>query len=349
MWIDGEPHAVDAASRSTGCAGSVTCASPRRPTRARRENYLVIASDYEQPFGTFTGALPVAGRAARLGRDGAPRGALVNEILALVALVAALAAAVARDRRRARGGRGARRGGRADRRRRARRGTTRATRRGDRRPRSSCSPRCSCWATGASGPGCSTRWRRGWPPARAAPGRGCSHCVFAAAAAVTAVLGLDATVVLLTPAAFAAAAKARLAGRPHVYACTHLANSGSLLLPVSNLTNLLAFRATRPVVRALRRSYGAAVGGAVAVEWVVLPARVRGRAEAPGGRRRPTRPAAAAARRWSCSRSRSPGSSPPGRSDVDAAWPAADRRAADASPRGVPGGRRAAARRSCSA
>jgi arsenical pump membrane protein len=68
--------------------------------------------------------------------------------------------------------------------------------------------------------------------------------VFAAAAGVTAVLGLDATVVLLTPAAFAAAATARLPSRPHVYACTHLANSASLLLPVSNLTNLLAFRAS---------------------------------------------------------------------------------------------------------
>src|SRR3954447_11458666 len=68
--------------------------------------------------------------------------------------------------------------------------------------------------------------------------------VFAAAVAVTAVLGLDATVVLLTPAAFAAAARARLPGRPHVYACTHLANSASLLLPISNLTNLLAFRSS---------------------------------------------------------------------------------------------------------
>jgi arsenical pump membrane protein len=68
--------------------------------------------------------------------------------------------------------------------------------------------------------------------------------VFAAAIAVTAVLGLDATVVLLTPAAFAAAARARLPARPPIYACTHLANSASLLLPISNLTNLLAFRAS---------------------------------------------------------------------------------------------------------
>ena len=29
-----------------------------------------------------------------------------------------------------------------------------------------------------------------------------------------------------------------------MYACTHLANSASLLLPVSNLTNLLAFAAS---------------------------------------------------------------------------------------------------------
>ena len=65
----------------------------------------------------------------------------------------------------------------------------------------------------------------------------------AAAAAVTAVLGLDATVVLLTPAVLVAASRARLPARPAAYACTHLANSASLLLPVSNLTNLLAFRA----------------------------------------------------------------------------------------------------------
>jgi arsenical pump membrane protein len=64
-----------------------------------------------------------------------------------------------------------------------------------------------------------------------------------AAAVVTAVLGLDATVVLLTPAVLVAASRARLPARPSAYACTHLANSASLLLPVSNLTNLLAFRA----------------------------------------------------------------------------------------------------------
>jgi arsenical pump membrane protein len=68
--------------------------------------------------------------------------------------------------------------------------------------------------------------------------------VFVIAAVTTAVLSLDATVVLLTPVVFATAARLDVRARPHVYACTHLANSASLLLPVSNLTNLLAFAAS---------------------------------------------------------------------------------------------------------
>jgi len=65
--------------------------------------------------------------------------------------------------------------------------------------------------------------------------------VFAVASVITAVLSLDATVVLLTPVVFATAARLEVRAKPHLYACTHLSNSASLLLPVSNLTNLLAF------------------------------------------------------------------------------------------------------------
>ena len=67
--------------------------------------------------------------------------------------------------------------------------------------------------------------------------------VFAVAAVTTAVLSLDATVVLLTPVVFATAARVGVRPRPYVYACTHIANGGSLVLPVSNLTNLLAMSA----------------------------------------------------------------------------------------------------------
>ncbi|MFF6803314.1 SLC13 family permease [Streptomyces sp. NPDC012616] len=68
--------------------------------------------------------------------------------------------------------------------------------------------------------------------------------VFVLASAVTAALSLDATVVLLTPVVFATAARMGVRSRPHVYACAHLSNTASLLLPVSNLTNLLAFTAS---------------------------------------------------------------------------------------------------------
>ena len=121
--------------------------------------------------------------------------------------------------------------------------------------------------------------------------------VFVVASVVTAVLSLDATVVLLTPVVFATAAPQRRAGRPHVYACTHLANSASLLLPVSNLTNLLAFAAIRADLRVVRRADGAAVAGRLAIEYVVLRrlfrsdlAAARAAVAAAGGARRRVRP-----------------------------------------------------------
>ena len=64
--------------------------------------------------------------------------------------------------------------------------------------------------------------------------------VFLLAALVTTVLSLDATVVLLTPVVVAAAAAAGTSPWPGSHACLRMANSASLLLPVSNLTNLLA-------------------------------------------------------------------------------------------------------------
>lgn len=67
--------------------------------------------------------------------------------------------------------------------------------------------------------------------------------VFVIAAATTAILSLDATVVLLTPVVLATVRTLRVPARPHLYATAHLSNSASLLLPVSNLTNLLAFAA----------------------------------------------------------------------------------------------------------
>ncbi|GAA4380586.1 SLC13 family permease [Nocardioides caricicola] len=64
--------------------------------------------------------------------------------------------------------------------------------------------------------------------------------VFLLAAAVTTVLSLDATVVLLTPVVVGVAVSTSTSYRPGAHACLRMANSASLLLPVSNLTNLLA-------------------------------------------------------------------------------------------------------------
>ncbi|HET8663088.1 MAG TPA: SLC13 family permease [Nocardioides sp.] len=64
--------------------------------------------------------------------------------------------------------------------------------------------------------------------------------VFLLAALVTATLSLDATVVLLTPVVLAAGVARAVPDEPGTYACLRMANSASLLLPVSNLTNLLA-------------------------------------------------------------------------------------------------------------
>lgn len=114
--------------------------------------------------------------------------------------------------------------------------------------------------------------------------------VFAVAAVVTAVLSLDATVVLLTPVVFATAARSGVRARPHVYATAHLANSASLLLPVSNLTNLLALAASGLSFTRFAALMALPWLAAIAVEYAVfrgffrtdLAATPRG-ARAPGG------------------------------------------------------------------
>lgn len=94
--------------------------------------------------------------------------------------------------------------------------------------------------------------------------------VFGIGALVTAILSLDATVVLLTPVVFTTAALVGVRARPHVYACTHVANSGSLLLPVSNLTNLLAFVASGLSFTRFTALMALPWLGAVAAEYLVF-------------------------------------------------------------------------------
>lgn len=94
--------------------------------------------------------------------------------------------------------------------------------------------------------------------------------VFVASTAVTVILGLDPTVVLLTPITLITAARLRVDPKPSVYACGHLANSASLLLPISNLTNLLAFHASHLSFTRFAAIMALPWLLAVAVEWLVL-------------------------------------------------------------------------------
>ena len=94
--------------------------------------------------------------------------------------------------------------------------------------------------------------------------------VFAISAAVTAVLSLDATVVLLTPVVLATARTLSVPARPHAYATAHLSNTASLLLPVSNLTNLLAFSAAGLTFLHFAATMALPWLAAILVEFVLL-------------------------------------------------------------------------------
>ncbi len=73
VWVDGRPHEVGPVAFADDLSSVAPVASAgelpavgglrfsAEAVRARRENLLVLRSEYEQPFGTFAGELPVAG------------------------------------------------------------------------------------------------------------------------------------------------------------------------------------------------------------------------------------------------------------------------------------------------
>ena len=81
-------------------------------------------------------------------------------------------------------------------------------------------------------------------------------------AVVTAVLNLDTAVVFLTPIMVHAARQRRYDERPFLYGALFMANGASLLLPGSNLTNL--------IVLAHEPLSGAAFARAMALPWLVV-------------------------------------------------------------------------------
>jgi len=70
-------------------------------------------------------------------------------------------------------------------------------------------------------------------------GAGLLRNVLLLGALITIVLSLDTTAVILTPLVVAAVQRLEIPARPYVLVCVFVSNVASLLLPVSNLTNLL--------------------------------------------------------------------------------------------------------------
>lgn len=72
--------------------------------------------------------------------------------------------------------------------------------------------------------------------------------VYAVGTVVTVFLSNDATAVVLTPAVFAVARRARTPALPALFACAFVANAASFVLPISNPANLVLYGAHVPAL-----------------------------------------------------------------------------------------------------
>jgi arsenical pump membrane protein len=75
--------------------------------------------------------------------------------------------------------------------------------------------------------------------------RGSGHLllfnVFILGALITAFLSLDVTIIVLTPIVYAVVDRLGIDPLPYLFACAFVANTASLFLPMSNLTNILVY------------------------------------------------------------------------------------------------------------
>ena len=87
---------------------------------------------------------------------------------------------------------------------------------------------------------------------------------------ITALLSLDVTVVVLTPIVYSVAIRRRIDALPFLFACTFVANTASLVLPISNLTNLLVYHQLDDPVRRFRGDDVAAESGGGVVNLLLF-------------------------------------------------------------------------------
>jgi arsenical pump membrane protein len=97
--------------------------------------------------------------------------------------------------------------------------------------------------------------------------------VFAVGVLVTTFLSNDATAVVLTPAVYAAARRAKADPLPMLFACALVANAASFVLPISNPANLVLYGGHMPPLEAWLASFAlpsalAILATFVALRWV---------------------------------------------------------------------------------
>ena len=110
--------------------------------------------------------------------------------------------------------------------------------------------------------------------ARGAPSR-LFALVYAVGIGVTALLSNDATAVVLTPAVYAAAVKARTDPLPYLLICAFIANAASFLLPISNPANLVVFASHLPPLPVWLANFMVPSVVAIAATFFVLRATQR--------------------------------------------------------------------------
>ena len=94
--------------------------------------------------------------------------------------------------------------------------------------------------------------------------------VFGVGIVVTTFLSNDATAVVLTPAVYAAAKKAKADPLPMLFACALIANAASFVLPISNPANLVLYGGEMPSLGAWMASFALPSVMAIGVTFLAL-------------------------------------------------------------------------------
>jgi arsenical pump membrane protein len=94
--------------------------------------------------------------------------------------------------------------------------------------------------------------------------------IYAVGTVVTALMSNDATAVVLTPAVFAAARRARLDPLPYLFICAFIANAASFILPISNPANIVLYGNHTPPLGTWLESFAFPSAVSVGVTYAVL-------------------------------------------------------------------------------